>query len=173
MGIIKKDKKMKIDENIYENRFITQSSTSFETVNSANSMESTDQCPEMATLSRESRTSLDSGFDENSKSKKRKNQKIKMKSKKEKKISKNDISKPLGDLKHMAHIGSSGHSFGDISADLTNAVRNSDCITTGRESQISEPVEKALDKIKKSAALMEQSNATSASLTVTMTPSIS
>ena len=36
---------MKIDENIYENRFITQSSTSFETVNSANSMESTDQCP--------------------------------------------------------------------------------------------------------------------------------
>ena len=29
-----------------------------------------------------------------------------MKSKKERKISKNDISKPLGDLKHMAHIGS-------------------------------------------------------------------
>jgi len=79
---------------------------------------------EMATLSRESRTSLDSGFADELKTRKTK---IKMK-KKVRKFTKNDISEPLGELKHLAHISTSGDSFGDISADLSKAVFDSDCL---------------------------------------------
>lgn len=85
---------------------------------------------EMATLSRESRSSLDSGFADEQKSRKSTRRKTAMK-KKERKFTKEDISKPLGDLKHMAHIGSSGHSFGDISADISKAVYGSDCFSKG------------------------------------------
>jgi len=34
-------------------------------------------------------------------------------------VNKKDISKPLNDLRHTAHIGTSGESFGDIAADIS------------------------------------------------------
>lgn len=55
----------------------------------------------------------------------------------------------------MAHIGSSGQSFGDIAADISKAVLDSDRLNST------------------STALMEQNNATSTSLPTTVTPSIS
>lgn len=84
---------------------------------SFNSLES--YSSEMTTLSRESRTSLDSGFADELRSRFTRS---KSKMKKNRKFNKSDISNPLGDVKHLYHIGSSGKSFGDISADMSKAM---------------------------------------------------
>lgn len=74
---------------------------------------------DMTTLSRESRTSLDSGFADELRSR---FSRSKSKMKQKRKFNKTDISNPLGDVKHLYHIGSSGKSFGDISADMSKAI---------------------------------------------------
>merc|ERR1711935_977281 len=76
---------------------------------------------EMTTLSRESRTSLDSGFADELRSRFTRS---KSKMKKNRKFNKSVISNPLGDVKHLYHIGSSGKSFGDISADVSKAMND-------------------------------------------------
>merc|ERR1712176_970690 len=74
---------------------------------------------DMTTLSRESRTSLDSGFADELRSR---FSRSKSKMKQKRKFNKTDISNPLGDVKHLYHIGSSGQSFGDMSADMSKAM---------------------------------------------------
>jgi len=69
---------------------------------------------------RESRMSLDSGFSDEKQIRKQKHKRARNKSKQRRKLCKDDIGKPLVEsYSHMAHIGSGGDCFGEISSDMT------------------------------------------------------
>ncbi|CAG5109811.1 Oidioi.mRNA.OKI2018_I69.chr2.g4295.t1.cds [Oikopleura dioica] len=83
---------------------------------------------------RESRMSLDSGFSDEKQIRKQKHKRTRNKSKQRRKLCKDDIGKPLLEsYSHMAHIGSGGDCFGEISPDMTkiaiseNSAKFSDC----------------------------------------------
>lgn len=69
---------------------------------------------------RESRMSLDSGFSDEKQIRKQKHKRARNKSKQRRKLCKDDIGKPLVEsYSHMAHIGSGGDCFGEISNDMS------------------------------------------------------